>query len=116
MRPDNAHRMMDTDMNMYVNLCRREKLFIPDGNESTKNQEFVREYFPSLARSGVIYLEREDGSDVLTPEAFNKALTIHQKVWFSCTYTHACLINITCIACIVKCIPLVSRGVAHYVS
>jgi hypothetical protein len=60
--------------------CRSEKLWVPKNNESQRNAKFVSENFPSLARFQFWYLEREDGGSVLTPEAFSKALSIHQKV------------------------------------
>lgn len=60
--------------------CRGEKLWVPSNNDSQKNNDFVTKYFPSLARFQLVYLEREDGSDILTPEALNKALSIHNQI------------------------------------
>lgn len=60
--------------------CRGEKLWVPDDNESQRNAAFVQENFPSLARIQLVYLEREDGGDILTPEAFDKALDIHNQI------------------------------------
>lgn len=61
-------------------LCRGEKLWVPTNNESQRNNVFVTDNFPSLARIEFMYLEREDGGDVLTPEAFNKALSLHNDI------------------------------------
>lgn len=60
--------------------CSGEKLWVPEDNESQRNNEFVTKHFPSLARIQLVYLEREDGGDILTPEAFNKALSIHNQI------------------------------------
>ena len=60
--------------------CRSEKLWVPSDNDSQRNNDFVKEYFPSLARFQLVYLEREDGGDVLTPEAFDKALSMHNQI------------------------------------
>lgn len=64
----------------WASVCRGEKLWVPSDNESQKNNAFVTKNFPSLARIQIFYLEREDGGDVLTPEAFDKALSIHNRV------------------------------------
>lgn len=65
---------------VWALCCRGEKLWTPVDNESTRNNDFVKEHFPSLATAEVLYLEREDGGDVLTPEALDKALTIHNEI------------------------------------
>ena len=53
---------------------------MPTDNESQRNNEFVKQHFPPFARFESVYLEREDGGDVLTPEAFDKALSIHNEI------------------------------------
>lgn len=72
------HRPMASDP--WRGACRGEKLWVPTNNESQRNNDFVTKHFPSFARFQSVYLEREDGGDVLTPEAFDKALSIHQQV------------------------------------
>lgn len=62
------------------NETRGEKLWIPSGTESQRNQDFVEDAFPSLGRFEVVYLERKDGGSILTPEAFNRALDIHNAI------------------------------------
>ena len=63
-----------------MHACRGEKLWVPAGNESQRNNDFVKQHFPSLGTNEIFYLEREDGGDVLTPEAFDKALSIHNEI------------------------------------
>ena len=53
---------------------------MPEDNESQRNNDFVKENFATVAPAEQVYLMREDGSDVLTPQAFDKLLSIHNEV------------------------------------
>lgn len=62
------------------NETRGEKLWIPSGTESQKNNEFVQDTFPSLGRFENVYIERKDGGSILTPDAFDRALELHNAI------------------------------------
>lgn len=65
----------------YQNLePRNEKLWVPTSTESLRNHMFVTKHFPPWPNAQSLYLEALDGSDVLTPEAFDKAESIHNQI------------------------------------
>lgn len=55
-------------------------MWVPTDNLSQKNAAFVNKHYPPTARVEFVYLLREDGGNVLTPEAFSKALEIHEDI------------------------------------
>lgn len=61
-------------------MCRGEKLWVPDDNDSQRNNDLVKDIFPAIHTGESIYLLREDGGDVLSQEAFDKALSIHNEI------------------------------------
>lgn len=61
-------------------VCRGDKLWIPSGTESQRNNDFVQDAFPSLGRFENVYIERKDGGSILTPAAFDRALQLHNAI------------------------------------
>eukprot|EP00892_Ulva_mutabilis_P011134 jgi/Ulvmu1/8393/UM042_0100.1 len=57
-----------------------EKLWVPKDNDSQRNNDFVKETFPSLGRFENVYIERKDGGNILTPAAFDRALQLHNSI------------------------------------
>lgn len=78
-----VHSLRPTRSAQLTLVCsarRGEKLWIPKDNESQKNNEFVQDTFPSLGRFENVFIERKDGGNVLTPEAFDRALQLHNAI------------------------------------
>jgi hypothetical protein len=59
---------------------RGEKLWVPSGTVAQENKEYVEQYFGSNARVEQFLLKFSDGDSVLSPDAFDAAFALHNKV------------------------------------
>ena len=67
-------------------MCRGEKLWVPDDNESQKRNDFVNENFPSTARLELFQMRRADGGNILTPEALDTFTALHDTIIGNLSY------------------------------
>lgn len=67
-------------------MCRGEKLWVPDDNESQKRNDFVNENFPSTARLELFQMRRADGGNILTPEALDRFTALHDTIIGNLSY------------------------------
>lgn len=60
---------------------RGEKLWVPSGTKAQEHKEYVEKFYgDSSSRIQIFQLTAPESGNVLTPEAFDAALSIHMKV------------------------------------